>query len=510
MNAVRNAMLLCCCLPALALAQARPSAPTSNQGQTARQSIPPWQTPSPWPDRIVVTLEGDPQTTFSVTWRTDRTAQATRAEIVPAAAHSRFDMGASVVKASSETVELSSKQIGDQHYPLRWNEGLAPARYHTARFTGLKPDTLYAYRVMGAEGHWSEWLQTRTAPKGDAPIKFLYFGDAQDGILSHWARVIRGAYAEAPDARFAIHAGDLVNLGGRDFEWAEWFKSVSFIHGMIPALPVPGNHEYFDGLVTADRRPILELSALWRPQFALPQYQDLPEALRETVYAIDYGDLIVVALNTMADEHFEAQARWLDRVLGESTARWRILTSHHPLFELLQRPASGFPETGAQRRELFLPLLDKHRVDLALQGHDHAYGRGAILERGRGMRLTRAQSVSTVFVTSSSGAKMYEIKDDAWAGFADSGVVLQRQAENTQFFQVIAIDGDELSYQAFTAAGDLYDSFRISKVRGRPNRITELAVDLKQTRMFENTPEYENDAWDRLPPKPAPDAAHGD
>ena len=49
------------------------------------------------------------------------------------------------------------------------------------------------------------------------------------------------AYAEAPDARFAIHAGDLVNWGSRDFEWAEWFRSVGFIHGMIPAVPAcPG------------------------------------------------------------------------------------------------------------------------------------------------------------------------------------------------------------------------------------------------------------------------------
>jgi hypothetical protein len=460
---------------------------------------PPWQDASPWPDRIIVTVAGDPKTSFSVTWRTDLSATTARAEIVAAQGHSRFDRGAIGVAAVSQTVTLASREIAGTEYPLRANAGLEPVRYHSVTFTKLQPDTLYAYRVMGAAGHWSEWLQTRTAPAGAAPLKFLYFGDAQDGILSHWARVVRAGYAAAPDARFAIHAGDLVNFGGRDFEWAEWFKSVGHIHGMIPAIPVPGNHEYFDGIMTSDRRPVTALSALWRPQFELPTYPELPPELQETVYAVDYGDLIVAAINTMADQYFEAQARWLDHVLAASRARWRVVTMHHPLFELLKRDYPGYVETGPQRRELFLPVLRKHRVDLALQGHDHSYARGSA-DQPRG--LTRGRHTGTVFITSSAGAKMYQIGKEPWAQFADQQVALQRQAENSQFFQVIAIDGDTLVYRAHLATGEAYDAFELTKVNGQPNRLRELPRDIVETRTFGNTPAYENDRWDQVPPMP--------
>jgi 3',5'-cyclic AMP phosphodiesterase CpdA len=304
---------------------------------------------------------------------------------------------------------------------LRWNDHIEQPAYHAVTFTGLEADTLYAYRVMGAEGHWSEWLQTRTAPAGSEPFRFLYFGDAQDGILSHWARVVRAAYAAAPDARFAIHAGDLVNFGSRDFEWAEWFKSVGFIHGMIPALPVVGNHEYFDGIANEAGEQITALSVLWRPQFVLPQDAKLPDALRETVYAVRYGDALIVALDTMADRYFQEQAAWLDGVLAASDAKWRIVTMHHPLFELLERSYPGLVETGPQRRAAFLPVLARRSVDLVLQGHDHSYGRGATYQALRRPSASRLGDLGTVFVTSSSGAKMYGIAETRWEDFAENG-----------------------------------------------------------------------------------------
>jgi hypothetical protein len=468
-----------------------------------KPSTPPWQAATLWPDRVIVTIEQDPRTSFSVSWRTLGSVTAARAEIVPADDQSRFDLNATAVDARTESPDLRNKIIDGRTHTLRWNDYLEQPAYHSVTFTGLAADSLYAYRVMGAEGHWSEWLQTRTAPAGNEPFKFLYFGDAQDGILSHWARVIREAYATAPDARFAIHAGDLINFGSRDFEWAEWFKSVSFIHGMIPALPVVGNHEYFDGLANDAGEQITGLSVLWRPQFTLPQDPKLPEALRETVYAVRYADALIVALDTMADQYFDEQAAWLDGVLAASDARWTIVTMHHPMFELLERNYPGLVETGPQRRAAFLPVFERHGVDIALQGHDHSYGRGATYQAPRRSGANRRGEVATVFVSSSSGAKMYGIADQRWDGFTENRVVLQRAAENTQFFQVISIDGDSLRYEARTATGRLYDAFRIEKSAQGANRITELPTDFATERTFETTGAYENPRLDTVPPAQA-------
>jgi len=472
------------------------------RAQDSVPDTPPWQSASSWPDRVIVTLDDDPRSSFAVSWRTAAEVTATRAEIVLAEPHSRFDIGARSVAATSQIVDLGAKVVDGTTHPLRWNTALEPVAYHTVQFTGLAPDTLYAYRVMGAEDHWSEWTQTRTAPDGNERFRFLYLGDAQDGLTSHWARVMRAAFAAAPDARFAIHAGDLVNWGSRDYEWAGWFKSVGFIHGMIPALPIVGNHEYYDGIVNAeDRSSINALSILWQPQFALPHDPSLPAALAETVYTVRYGDALFVMLNTMADTHFEFQAAWLDRVLGESDAKWKIVTTHHPMFEMLdRRNVPGLPDTGPERRRLWLPVLQAHGVDLVLQGHDHSYGRGytPMAAAGRAQQRRR-RPAGMVFVSTSSGAKMYDVAENAWSDFDEFGATLQRSAENTQLFQVVEIDGDSLTFASHTPDGRVYDAFRIDKQSRGVNRIVDLPNDFPIERSFENTPAYENGRYDVEP-----------
>ena len=206
-------------------------------------TLPPWQEATPWPDRIVVTLAETPQTGFSVTWRTDETVSETIAQIAVATEDARFDLAAETVSARTEPLNPAMPELNGIVYQEPMNAGVSAAHFHSVTFTDLQPDTVYAYRVRGARGAWSEWFQTRTAAES-GPVKFIYVGDAQNGVMSHWSRLIRASYASAPDADFILHAGDLVNRASRDFEWAEWFKAVSHIHGMIPALPVAGNHEY--------------------------------------------------------------------------------------------------------------------------------------------------------------------------------------------------------------------------------------------------------------------------
>lgn len=117
------------------------------------------------------------------------------------------------------------------------------ANYHSVTFADLLPDTMYAYRVGDGE-HWSEWFQFRTASKSPKPFSFLYVGDAQNFILELWSRLIREGFRKAPDARFIIHAGDLVNNAHSERQWHEWHMAGGWLHGMLASVPVPGNHEY--------------------------------------------------------------------------------------------------------------------------------------------------------------------------------------------------------------------------------------------------------------------------
>jgi 3',5'-cyclic AMP phosphodiesterase CpdA len=450
------------------------------------QAPPPWQEASPWPDRIVLTFAGDPARTLAVSWRTDDTVAEAVAEIVRAAPDARFDLAARAFPAETERLDLAQVAHAGALYPNTDNEKLPAVRYHSVVFQGLEPDTLYAYRVRGAQGQWSEWFQARTAPR-TGPISFIYLGDAQNGILSHWARTVRAAYQKAPDARFILHAGDLVDKASRDFEWAQWFKAVGFIHGMTPAIPVAGNHEYFRvGLNPATAQRML--SVLWRPQFRLPVEPGLPEVLRETVYAVRYSDdLEVFVLDTQGGE-LGAQATWLDARLKASTARWKVATFHHPIFS----SARGRDEK--ERRATLLPVLQKHDVDLVLQGHDHTYARGAIPQTPeRVASPARAgDGVRTMFVNSVSGAKQYQRREGGWDDYASFGVRLDRGGENTQFFQVIRIDGRQLSYEAFTADGQLYDAFTLDKSAGGAKRLVKGRSSTMAERRFDGTGAYKD------------------
>ena len=156
-----------------------------------------WEIPSKDPDRIILTFNGDPATKRAVTWRTDSSVEKAQAQIAVASVNSSFEQNATTYLASTEEFDLGL---------YKSNNSLI-VNYHSVVFENLKPNTLYVYRV-GYDENWSEWIQFKTANSDYSPTEFVYFGDAQNDVLSHWSRVIRKAYQTAPNASFVIHAGD--------------------------------------------------------------------------------------------------------------------------------------------------------------------------------------------------------------------------------------------------------------------------------------------------------------
>lgn len=426
---------------ALAIAMLLNSVAASAQDSTKPAAIPDavWQ-PTRVPDRIVLTWSEDPATTQSVTWRTSAEVTAAAAQITIADAGPDLEKTAQTVAAGSE--------------PLTTN--LGPAHYHSATFTALKPGTLYSYRV-GDGQLWSEWFQFRTAAATPEPFSFIYFGDAQNDIRSKWSRVIRAAWQDAPKAAFMIHAGDLINTAETDQEWGEWFGAGAWMNAMVPSVPVPGNHEMAGG--NGQRR----LSHHWRPSFTLPQ--NGPAGLEESCFTLVYQGVRIIGLNS--NEKQAEQAVWLDEVLAKNSEKWVICTFHHPMF------STGKDRDNKDLRAQWKPILDKHRVDLVLQGHDHTYGRTgletpvAAANAGTGANARDTFS-GTVYVVSVSGPKMYSLQRHPF---------MPRQAEGTQLYQIIHVNGDKLGFEAYTATGELYDAFTLTKQAGGPNALQEQIPD---------------------------------
>ena len=400
-----------------------------------------WEIPSKDPDRIILTFNGNPSTKRAVTWRTDSSVKKAEAQIAVAGINSDFVKEASTYAANTEEFDLGL---------YKSNKSLI-VNYHSVVFENLKPNTLYAYRVGFAE-NWSEWIQFKTANDTYSPTQFVYFGDAQNDILNHWSRVIRMAYKTAPDASFVIHAGDLVDSAHKDNEWAQWFKAGGFIHSQWTAIPVVGNHEFqrFDGYEgTLPRR----LSIQWRPQFTLPVEENLDEKLHETVYSVEYQDILVLVLNSTGQ--LEEQTEYIREKLTNSDAKWKIVTNHHSVFS----PAEGRDFEYA--RKVWKPLFEKYGVDLVLNGHDHTYARGHTPVKSQ--NVNESGIFKTLYVTSVSGPKQYKLDKDQIKNYEIDGYKSDKMGEETQFFQVINIDSNKLTYSAYTTLGDLYDRAIITK-----------------------------------------------
>ncbi|HVJ83763.1 MAG TPA: metallophosphoesterase family protein [Planctomycetia bacterium] len=391
--------------------------------------------PSPLPDRIVLTWSGDPATTQAVTWRTDVVINEAFAEIAVAGPDSSF--------------KKDSRRVLAVTTPLDSDLGLA--HYHSAEFANLVPDTTYVYRV-GDGVNWSEWFQFTTAKDKPAPFSFIYFGDAQNDLKEHWSRVIRQAHRDAPKASFMLHAGDLINRANSDADWGEWFGAGGWLHGTLPSIPVTGNHEYFK-LQKTDKQAFL--SRHWKPQFTLPAHG--PAGLEETVYRVDYQGVRFLCLNS--NERHEEQTPWLEAQLKDNPCRWTIASFHHPMH------SSARGRDNLKLRQLWQPLFDKYRVDLALTGHDHTYARSGLMESDNVPTGAAARAPGgTVYVVSVSGPKMYRL---------DREDFMRRAGEDVQLYQIISINGDKLEYEARTAVGVLYDGFTLTKKPGAANELVD-------------------------------------
>ena len=146
-------------------------------------------------------------------------------------------------------------------------------------------------------------------------------------------------------------------------------------------------------------------------------------------------------------EAVKLQAELLDAVLAESRASWKFVMFHHPVYP--SHPSRDNPEL----RRAWVPIFDKHRVDLVLQGHDHAYLRTYPM-RGGSPQATAGEG--TIYVVSVAGDKFY---DQVQREYIEVGLT------GTPTYQTIEIDDVEnrLTYRAWTDAAEIADRLVITK-----------------------------------------------
>jgi 3',5'-cyclic AMP phosphodiesterase CpdA len=209
-----------------------------------------------------------------------------------------------------------------------------------------------------------------------------------------------------------------------------------------------GNHEYLD---MGPR--------LYRAFFDLPR--NGPQGIdTDLVYQFECGNACMVVLDSTLAVCDQAaarrQANWLDATLTHSKASWKFVMFHHPVY-----PSHPWRDSPAMR-EHWVPVIDKHHVDLVLQGHDHAYQRTYPL---RGHRRVDTPGDGTIYVIAVSGDKFVEQAARDYVEVGRSGI---------STYQTIEIDSpsNRLTYRARTEDGTIVDELQIEKAL-QPGRHSE-------------------------------------
>lgn len=375
------------------------------------------------PDQICLTISDDPTTSAAVQWRAGM-----------AVADGVVEYRAIGSEAQAQ-VQAQRSTIADD---LVRNDP-RNARF-SAVLTGLRPGAEYQYRVGSmAANTWSDWSAFTTAPNGTQNFSFVYWGDPQIG-LDYWGELVHKAFERVPNAAFHVIAGDLVDNGGYRNQWDDFFTAGKGVFDRQPIAPALGNHDY-----AKHHGPQMYLDLLTLPE-------DGPTAFpAERAYSFEYSNALFVVLDSNLG--IEDQAPWLEDKLSTSNATWKFAMYHHPAYSLKEH------RDNPKVRKYWGTLFDEYHLDIAFEGHDHAYVRTHSMKNGA---IAASPAEGTIYVMTVAGTKYYDQLDSEFAATSFKEVSTYQTID-------ITTAPDRLVYRAYDFDGNVRDEFTIDKAASTAN-----------------------------------------
>ena len=200
---------------------------------------------------------------------------------------------------------------------------------------------------------------------------------------------------------FHLNTGDISQNANRRFEWSFYYDYAKEITRNIPHVITCGNNDLIGKTHST----------------AFNYYLTAQDQKWNSVYAFDLGFTHFVCLNSNEDmvhvdsgefanhgEFLQAQADWLDEHLTKvnqraTKPRWVIVFAH----------LSPFTVGRTKRLQRWVSVFEKHKVDMVLCGHNHAWSVSKPLYTGFDWNKSNAYND---YVTKVSGSSDLKIVDE--------------------------------------------------------------------------------------------------
>ncbi len=384
------------------------------------------------PDHIMLSFNGDPKTSMTVTWR--QCKEITQGFVDLRSKNGETFRVDAVTELFKSDVNISS---------IFW-----------AKLTGLKPGTKYYYTCGDVNNRSDEFYFT-TQPENLTSFKFIAISDHQkddDHYNPSYARLnafLKSVLKENPDVRFILTAGDNTNCGQHEIQWNAMFEGMQGIIEYIPYMMTCGNHDnrgmcsYFP---EESGRYYAEPAEFFDNQLKYSYPLNGPEGWQTENYSFDYGDVHFVVAGVNEPKLVN---EWLVRDLDECGKKWKFGTYHFPIYYAGPNLSNddGYP--------MMRPGLEK--LDVLFSGHEHNFSRSFPIRN------------EEMFDRPSQGTVHYELGN---GNFNPPGThttnklwhcAFYPQEEQVSAYVLVEIDGDKASFVTKLNDGRIVDEFLIDK-----------------------------------------------
>ena len=211
-------------------------------------------------------------------------------------------------------------------------------------------------------------------------LNFIVFGDwGRNGEPDQSAVAAQMSIAAHDmDAKFIISVGDnFYENGVQSAEDPQWQTSFEKVYA-APSLQVPwhailGNHDYHGNCDA--QLAYAKTSPRWNmPARYFVQSLQVDATTTADFFYLDTTPMIKSyysiwnpekTRDNVMTQDVPKQLAWFKAVLAASTAKWKIVIGHHPIYS-----GGGHGDT-AELVETILPLLQQYQVQAYFNGHDH-------------------------------------------------------------------------------------------------------------------------------------------